>query len=93
MSISDELISRLSSETGRRLLQAARAGRRRAVATISKCCVVITDDGYETREAIFAAPPTLAQLSERVGGDAFVVSVKMRRISRRERDRFQIAAE
>ena len=93
MSISENLINRLNSETGQRLLDVARAGRKRALSLITKCCVVVTDDGYQTREVVFASTPTLRQLMDRVGGEVFVVSVQMRRITHRERVTFQVAAE
>lgn len=87
------LIDRLSNEAARRLAQKVRDGRRRALSSISKCCIVTTDDGIETREHIFDQPPTIGQLLDRVGPDAWVVSVAMRRVPQRARQRLGIAAE
>ncbi|MDC9701362.1 MAG: hypothetical protein PSN37_03935 [Alphaproteobacteria bacterium] len=68
-------------------------GRRRALAIIARYCVVTTDDGRETREVIFDQPPTVGQLVKRVGPDAWVVSVAMKRRPRKARQRLAIAAE
>jgi len=62
------LIDRLSNEAARRLAEKVRDGRRRALATISKCCIVTTDDGTKTREHIFDQPPTIGQLADRAWG-------------------------
>lgn len=75
------------------MAEKVREGRRRALLAISKCCVVVTDDGRETRELIFDKPPTIGQLAERVGPDIWVVSVSMRRVPRRERLTLMMAAE
>ncbi len=93
MTVSEDLIDRLSSETGRRLTDRARAGRRRALAGISRCCVTVTLDGQSTREEYFEATPTLGQIIARVGPDAFVVSIAMKRRPLRERIRLALAAE
>lgn len=84
------LIDRLNAEAMLRMAQKVRAGRRRALSSISRCCVVLTDDG---REVIFDQPPTIGQLEARVGPDAWVVSVKMRRVPQSARQRLGIAAE
>ncbi|MFN0113428.1 MAG: hypothetical protein ACKVPY_01995 [Paracoccaceae bacterium] len=93
MGVSEELIDRLSSETGRMLSERARAGRRRALAAISRVVVTLTRDGSDTWEEHFDRPPTLAKLLERAGPNAFVVSVAMRRRTLRERVMMRIAAE
>ena len=93
MSISDELINRLSSETGRRLMERAREGRKAAVAKISHCCVTVTRDGRTLREEMFDKTPTLGQIVDRVGPECYVVSVEMRRQSLRQRARLLLAAE
>jgi hypothetical protein len=93
MSISDELIDRISTETGRRLVDKARTGRRQALAAIAKVEVVLTTDGNTTWTEIFDRPPTLRQIAERAGIDTYVVSVRMRRMSLRERIALRIAAE
>jgi hypothetical protein len=93
MTITDELINRLSTETGRRLSARAREGRRQAVAKISHCCVTVTRDGRSTREEIFDKTPTLGQLMARVGPDYYVVSISMRHQSLRQRARLLLAAE
>lgn len=93
--VPDELIDRLSSETGRRLVEKARKGRRRAVSRISKFAVTVTHDGVATEELIFDRAPTLAEIAARVGDQAFVVSVRLKRKGLRERARLllPLAAE
>lgn len=93
MDISEDLIDRLSSETGRMLTERARDGRRRALSTITGVVVTVTRDGYKTWEEHFDKPPTLGRLVERVGPGAFVVSVAMRRRSLRDRMFMRLAAE
>lgn len=83
MSVSNHLINRLNTEAAQRLVARVRKGRRKALAAISQYCVVTTDDGRQTREVIFDQPPTIGQLVDRVGQDAWVVSVRMRRGGRR----------
>lgn len=91
--ITDQLINRLHVQAAQQLAEKVRMGRRRALSSISRCCVVLTDDGRNTREVVFDQPPTIGQLESRVGPDAWVVSVKMRRVPRRARQRRAIAAE
>ncbi len=79
MTITTSLIERLSSETGQRLQALAQRGRRHALRAVSRVYVVVTDDGLETRETYFEQPPTLGELTDRVGPDVFVVAVEMRR--------------
>ena len=93
MTVSAELIDRLSNETGRRMSDRARAGRRGALSMISRWCVTVTTDGDATREEYFDSAPTIGEINERVGGDAFVVTVGMRRRPLRERLRLMLAAE
>lgn len=93
MTISDDLINRLSTETGRRLMSRARDGRRRAVAKISHCCVTVTRDGKNTQEEMFDKTPTLGELVARVGPDFYVVSIMMKQKSLRQRARLLLAAE
>ncbi len=83
--ITEKLIDRLNSHAAQRLVSAVRKGRRNALSSISRCCVVTTDDGREMREVIFDQPPTIGQLTERVGPDAWVVSVAMKRRARQRR--------
>jgi hypothetical protein len=93
MSIDDALVDRLSTEAGRRLVKTARAGRRQAVERISRFAVTVTRDGVRSWEEIFEHPPTLEQIRARVGGQAFVVAVRIKRKSLRERFGLAIAAE
>ncbi len=93
MTVTDELIDRLSSETGRRLMERARTGRRRALAKISRFCVTVTMDGQTTREELFDRTPTVAQILDRVGPEAFIVSIGMKRRPLRDRIRLALAAE
>ncbi|MCU9847632.1 hypothetical protein OEZ60_06395 [Defluviimonas sp. WL0024] len=93
MTVSNQLIDRLSSEAGRRLNETARAGRRRALGSISRCCVTVTTDGTTMREEFFDVTPTIGEISARVGGGAYVVSIAMRRKPLRERIRLMLAAE
>jgi hypothetical protein len=100
MSISEDLIDRLAaetgerltSETGERLMLRARARRRRALEAITECCVTVTEDGHTTWDEVFQRPPTLGDLVARVGKDAFVVAVVMRRRSFRDRVKRALAA-
>ncbi len=92
MTVSIELIDRLSTETGRRLSERARDGRKRALARISRFCVTVTTDGKRTREEYFDQTPTLGQITARVGPDAYVVSIAMKRRSLRERIRLALLA-
>ena len=91
--IAENLINRLNVQAAQRLVTNVRKGRRRALAIITRYCVVTTDDGREMREVIFDQPPTIGQLVKRVGPDAWVVSVKMRRVPRRTRAAITLAAE
>jgi hypothetical protein len=93
MTISEDLIDRLSTETGRRLSSHARSRRRSALTRITRYSYVTTEDGKTTKELTFERPPTLAELVERVGDRAFVVSVAIKRQSLREMFRTAIAAE
>lgn len=93
MTVTEDLIDRLSSEAGRRLSDKARAGRRRALARISRCCVTVTSDGKSTREVWFDQTPTLGQLVARLGAETYVVAVAMKRRPLRERIRLALAAE
>lgn len=91
--ITDQLVDRLHVHAAQQLAEKVRRGRRHALSSISRCCVVLTDDGRNTREVVFDQPPTIGQLEARVGPDAWVVSVKMRRVPRRVRQRQAVAAE
>lgn len=93
MTVNNDLIDRISTETGRRLSEKARAGRRRALARISRCCVTVTRDGQTTQEIFFEQTPTLGQIVARVGPECYVVSVAMKRRPLRERIRLAFAAE
>ena len=75
--VNEDLIDRLDGETAERLGVQARAGRRRALARIAAVHVMLTRDGDTTWEEAFDRPPTLEQLIERAGPDAFVVSIGM----------------
>lgn len=90
--ITEKLIDRLNHQATLNLADRIRAGRRHALSSISRCCVVLTDDGRDRREEIFDQPPTIGELESRVGPDAWVVSIKMRRVPRRARQRRAIAA-
>lgn len=91
--ITEHLITRLDQQAAQRMAEKVREGRRCALSSISRCAVVVTDDGRETRELIFDKPPTIGQLAERTGPDIWVVSVSMRRVPRRERLALMLAAE
>jgi hypothetical protein len=93
MTVTDELIDRLSSEAGRRLTDKARAGRRRALAKISRCCVTVTSDGKTTQDMFFDQTPTLGQIVARVGPECYIVAIGMKRRPLRERIRLALAAE
>lgn len=93
MTVTNDLIDRLSTEAGRRLSDKARAGRRRALARISHCCVTVTRDGQTTQDVFFDQTPTLGQLAARLGPDCYIVSIAMKRRSLRERIRLALAAE
>ena len=92
MTVSNELIERLSTEVGRRLKEHARLGRRMALARISRFCVTVTMDGDRTQDEYFDRTPTLAEIVERVGAEAYVVSIGMKRRSLRERIRLALMA-
>lgn len=89
----EKLADRLNADAVRRMAEMVRLGRRRALLSVSRCSVVVTDDGRETRELMFDEPPTIGQLTERAGPDVWVVSVAMRRVPRTARQRRAIAAE
>ena len=91
--ITEKLVDRLYAQASQSMSEKAREGRRKALVTISRCCVVVTDDGTQTRELIFDQPPTIGQLADRVGPDTWVVSVSMRRVPRRARATQAVAAE
>ncbi|MGC1429262.1 MAG: hypothetical protein WA822_11790 [Albidovulum sp.] len=93
MTVSNELIERLSTETGRRLNASARVGRRRALAGISRFCVTVTVDGTTTHDVLFDRTPTMGELMDRVGPKAYLVSVGMKRRPLRERLRLALAAQ
>ncbi|MFN0113426.1 MAG: hypothetical protein ACKVPY_01985 [Paracoccaceae bacterium] len=91
--IADELVDRISTEVGQRLVMTARRRRTRALASLRRCRVLVTRDGEGTWEEWFERPPTLAELMARVGGSAYVVSVRMKARTLRERIGLGIAAE
>ena len=91
--IADDLIDRLSSEVGQRLVSTARRRRLRALSGLKTCRVLVTRDGEGTWEESFDKPPALAELISRVGPRAYVVSVRMKARTVRERLGFGIAAE
>lgn len=92
MSVSEDLVERLSSETGRRLLGKAREGRRQALARLDRVAVTVTLDGSAIWTEMFDAPPTLGQLLARLGPAPYIVSVRRCRRSVRERIREALAA-
>jgi hypothetical protein len=92
MSISEDLIDRLSTEAGRKLTNRAREGRRRALERITSFVVIVTHDGVTTWEEVFDRPPTLEQIAARVGSGAFVLGMKRRRKSLTSRFRAALAA-
>lgn len=92
MTVSNDLIERLSTETGRRLTDQARQGRRRALAGISQICVTVTTDGQTTQEELFDERPTLGQIVDRVGPKAYIVSITLKRKSLRDRIRLALLA-
>ncbi len=87
MTVDNDLIERLSSETGRLLANRARARRKSALAGITQYCVTVTRDGRNTRDLMFSQPPTLDQIAKLAGTDSFVVAVTMKRKSLRDRIR------
>lgn len=91
--ISEKLVDRLHARAAQSLARKAQEGRKRALLTISRCVVVTTDDGAATAQHVFDRPPTIGELAHRVGPDAWVVSIAMRRIPRRERVALMQAAE
>lgn len=93
MTVSNELIERLSTETGRRLNERARLGRRRALSRNARFCVTITVDGQSTHDVYFEDTPTLGEVFDRVGPEVYVVAVSMKRRPLRERLRLALAAE
>ncbi|MCB2117075.1 MAG: hypothetical protein KDE00_12450 [Rhodobacteraceae bacterium] len=93
MTVDEKLIDRLSTEAGRRLADKARAGRRRAIATISRFCVTYSRDGRSAEEAVFERTPTAIQIAERIGHDSFIIAVGMQKRSLRERVRLALVAE
>jgi len=58
-----------------RMADDVRERRRAALKAASKVSIQITRDGLSVSELIFDMPPTLAQLVERAGADAFVLSI------------------
>lgn len=91
--IYENLLEGLNAQAAQLLIASARKGRRNAISAISRYCVVTTDDGHTTKELLFDQPPTVGQLVKRVGPDAWVVSIKMRRRPRKARQRLAVAAE
>ncbi|SPH17061.1 hypothetical protein DEA8626_00575 [Defluviimonas aquaemixtae] len=93
MTVSNELIERLSTETGRRLSERARNGRRRALSRHAHFCVTITVDGQNTHDVYFEDTPTLGDIFDRIGPGVYIVAVTMKRRPLRERLRLALAAE
>jgi hypothetical protein len=91
--IAEDLVDRLSSEVGQRLVKTARRRRVRALSLLRECRVLVTRDGDGTWEEVFASPPTVGEIVARVGATAYVVSVRMKARTFRERFGFGIAAE
>lgn len=52
-----------------------RERRRAALKAASKVSVQVTTDGQSVSELIFDMPPTLAQLVEQAGANAFVLAI------------------
>lgn len=81
--ITEPLLVRLNERAAREAMQKVRDGRKRALAVLHRHYVIVTDDGRNTQEVWFEQPPTIQELSERIGPDRWVVSVGMRRRSLR----------
>jgi hypothetical protein len=81
--VSEPLLLRLHERVARETSQKVREGRKRALAALHRHYVIVTDDGRQTKEVWFEQPPTIQELSDRVGPDRWVVSVGMRRRSLR----------
>lgn len=64
-----------SRALAQRMADGLRERRRVALKAASKVSVQITRDGQSVSELIFDTPPTLAQLVERAGADAFVLAI------------------
>lgn len=79
----EPLLLRLHERVAREMCQKVRDGRTRALAALHRHYVIVTDDGRKTQELWFEQPPTIQELSERIGPDLWVVSVGMRRRSLR----------
>ena len=60
----------------RNLQESLRERRRLAVQALTEYCVKVTRDGRTVDELVFDTRPTLAQLVERAGQDATVVSIE-----------------
>lgn len=56
-----------------------RAGRRRALRSISEMVVIAVDNGRELREFAFEEAPTLGALCDRLGVEAHLVSIRTER--------------
>ncbi|MFD3191684.1 hypothetical protein ACFMPD_15605 [Sedimentitalea sp. HM32M-2] len=76
-----------------KIARTARDRRRRALESISYYSIIVTADGNVTREISANAPPTLSELAELAGGDAYVVSVGVRRRPRTRRTVLRLVSE
>ncbi|MEZ5778123.1 MAG: hypothetical protein R3E44_07155 [Paracoccaceae bacterium] len=59
-----------------RLEEEMRDRRLAAIKAAARVSVQVTSDGVTVNELRFEAPPTLGQLIEQAGADAFVISVE-----------------
>lgn len=74
-----------SRALAQRMADELRGRRRAALKAASKVSVQITRDGRSVSELIFDTPPTLAQLVERAGADAFVLAIGRHWVAPRDR--------
>ena len=78
------LVDKVQAESGARLSELVRKGRRDALQWVSRYRVVVSEDGTNSRTLQFEHPPSLAQIADVVGADVFIVSFDVVRKARNE---------
>ena len=86
-------IFNVMEKTNTQLIERVRESRKAALQTVTRFSVVVSDDGKMCRTIQFDQPPTLGQIVEAAGPDAFVVSYGQSLMPRQEVAARSLAAQ
>ena len=93
VNVTQQLVNKVQAEASTRLLDRARRNRREALMTVTRFAVVVSTDGVSTQQIEFERPPTLADIENAVGPDAFLVSYGKALVERQQLAATHLAAE